>query len=47
MPCQQTVIEATCKPLRHGILVLLHAVSILIDAYGDFSLFILLVAIGM
>lgn len=47
MPCQQTVIEATCEPQRHGIFVLLHAVSILIDAYGDFSFFILSVAIGM
>lgn len=47
MPCQQTVIEATCEPLRYGIFVLLHAVSILMYAYGDSSFFILSVAIGM
>lgn len=47
MPCQQTVVEAMCEPLRYGIFVLLHAVSILIDAYGSFYFFILSVATGM
>ena len=47
MPCQQTVVEATCEPLLHGIFVFLHAVSILIYAYGSFYFFILSVATGM